>query len=414
MYPPREIPQMHSAIRHFLFSNEQERQPQLQRKMDNLPLGLRSAVRTGADDDPPTAAGSSSTEISAEPDVDHASSHEPVQPADLKPRRAHFNPPVRTTTWPYNPKVGRGDDDDDYMSQEYKCPAQNCHKVLKSKAELGKHVPVHCVAPLLKEEDEHHTGTQRQKVDSPLRGAESDDSTVRMGDKNDDDMDIASDGVENDINQLEAIDALINLGVKTVRKTDVSNMSPKTEGHGTDSDSPSGAPLRGAYIDDDDNDIVFFLCGDADNNNNESLETIGCPVGHNRNKKERVSPLLTGPDEIIPEKMVFHYVRLYIEVKNLKVNGVNMRMHVCKLCPGKAFTRRGHAEVHIRAHCGVKPYLCPWTNCRRRFGQVFYLLLLEERVHVNRTTRLFLFIEKSPQSPRKDPQRITCTRLSRM
>ena len=164
-------------------------------------------------------------------------------------------------------------------------------------------MPVHCVAPLLKEDEEHHT--QRQKIDSPLRGAaaavnhlsnsgnpvpertlsaafstrphhpqhpqqqppnrfpidcsdtESDDSTVRMGDKDDDDMDIASDGVENGIDQLEAIDALINLGVKTVRKTDViSNMSPKTEGHGTDSDSPSGAPLHGAHI--DDNDKVFL------------------------------------------------------------------------------------------------------------------------------------------------------------
>ncbi len=64
--------------------------------------------------------------------------------------------------------------------------------------------------------------------------------------------------------------------------------------------------------------------------------------------------------------MVSHYVELYIKVRTMKVGGVNKRMHVCTLCPGKAFTRRGHADVHIRAHCGVKPYLCPWTNCVSR------------------------------------------------
>merc|ERR1711964_753028 len=98
------------------------------------------AMRTAADDGTTTAtatataAGSTSTEISsasasaAAPDVRHGggpasptTTHEPefvLQPADLKPRRAHFNPPVRpikkehippttTTTWQYNkPKVG--------------------------------------------------------------------------------------------------------------------------------------------------------------------------------------------------------------------------------------------------------------------------------------------------------------------
>ncbi len=109
-----------------------------------------------------------------------------LQPADLKPRRAHFNPPVRPIKKEHTPPTRQQYNDENAMdtqehnnsSSSFRCPAQNCHKVFKNTIELGKHVPVHSSAPPMEEEEhqvkeevmkqqqaQHHF--QPQKVDSP-------------------------------------------------------------------------------------------------------------------------------------------------------------------------------------------------------------------------------------------------------
>lgn len=181
----------------------------------------------------------------------------------------------------------------------------------------------------------------------------------------------------------EALDALMSLGDKAIRKTYVphSRVSPTADG-ASDSDRPK--KRLGRTSPHKKNTMSAPAESNHINRHQSLLRTSPeFPVGNNRRAgdcdKGRVPPLLADPDEIVTEEMVDRYVGLYIEATYLTVNGVSKPMHSCKLCPGKSFSRRGHAVVHMRSHCGAKLHLCPWRNCRGRFGQVFIYLWLEER-----------------------------------
>ena len=123
----------------------------------------------------------------------------------------------------------------------------------------------------------------------------------------------------------------------------------------------------------------------------------------------RVSPIFSLPGGVVTDELISRYVKLYIKVTTLKVRGISKRVHICVLCPGTAFSRRGHADVHLRAHCGAKPYACSWTNCNRRFGQVFYwyfvcLSYLSYPLH-----DICVSLEKPLQSSLQASSRITRT-----
>lgn len=109
-----------------------------------------------------------------------------------------------------------------------------------------------------------------------------------------------------------------------------------------------------------------------------------CPVSYIRrnNNKRRISQILTDSNEIITEKMVPYYMKRYIKKG---INCLKKRIYICTLCVDKTFSRRGHAKVHIRAHCGAKPYICSWTKCNRKFGQ---------GSHLNRHTKIHKNIRK--------------------
>jgi len=93
-------------------------------------------------------------------------------------------------------------------------------------------------------------------------------------------------------------------------------------------------------------------------------------LGHNRRfnyRENRISVLFA------TEKETARYIAHHIKRETKKIGDSDRPFYLCTLCQGRPFSRRGHAEIHVRSHLGVQPYCCPWQECRRRFGQKSHL-----------------------------------------
>ena len=223
------------------------------------------------------------------------------------------------------------------------CPVKKCCKKFKNKDELERHICMHAQPP--KEEE----STERQPSISGKLKIQNQQSSSSL-------INTIQDSKKNNF-ENKVIDILINLNKDIVRSNVYSSETKE-------------------YDKDNSTQICALLSSlnkkKKDNKESISQET-NYSVGHNHrngnNDKGRIFPILNNTNEILTKEQISSCINHYIKKITNKSNGIYKNTYICTLCPSRVFSRYGHAIVHVRAHYNVKPYVCSWKNCCRKFGQ---------------------------------------------
>ena len=75
-------------------------------------------------------------------------------------------------------------------------------------------------------------------------------------------------------------------------------------------------------------------------------------------------------EQALKEKLLDSREDIDIEIREKKVNGKTVKLYVCPIVScAKVMTFKGNLRVHLETHVGVKPFVCDYPGCEKRFSR---------------------------------------------